>query len=83
MSGTKYIANIGHIQKVRQYQMLMVGAIELWCHLTAKIGKILQFVNKFGANTSSLGTIPHKYNADVGYDIGIGIGMSFPGLLIG
>ena len=63
--------------------MLTVGAIEMWCHLTAKIGEILQSVNKFGADTSSLGTIPHKCNADVGYDIGIGIGMSFPGLLIG
>ena len=63
--------------------MLMVGAIEMWCCLTAKISKILQFVNKFGADMSSLGTIPHKYNADIGYDIGIGIEMSFPGLLIG
>ena len=56
--------------------MPMVGAIEMGCHLTAKISKILQSVNKFGANMSSLGTIPHKYNADISCDIGIGIGMS-------
>ena len=62
--------------------MLMVGAIEMWCHLTAKIGKILQSVNKFGADMSSLETIPHKCNADISYNIGIGIGMSFPGLSI-
>ena len=60
--------------------MPMVGAIEMWCRLTAKIGEILQFVNKFGADTSSLETIPHKYNADISYDIGIGIGISFPDL---
>ena len=75
-----YIANISHIQKIGQYQMPMVGAIEMWCHLTAKIGKILQSVNKFEADMSSLGTIPHKYNADISYDIGISIRISFPDL---
>ena len=60
--------------------MLMMGAIEMWCHLTAKISEILQFVNKFGANMSSLETIPHKYNADISYDIEISIRISFPDL---
>ena len=60
--------------------MLMVGAIEMWCCLTAKISEILQFVNKFCADTSSLETIPHKYNADISHDIEISIGISFPDL---